>query len=193
MGDDHALARLQSLYLPRIQAIAFQYARHADDAADWAMDAWIRATRCLPQLEDPSRFEPWLWTLVRRSLLDSLRRRNRQPQTVPLDELLGGPLEESLSLERPDPDAPEGWTALLKQLDREALALALKRLKREHPELARTVCLHVLEGIPLKDLAPVAATARSRFGRGVRLLRRYLDEDPTEGGSRLTPIHRKAG
>lgn len=80
-GDAAAFLRLADLSRPRLlRFLARQLTardRRRVDLDELAQRALDRAYEALPHLRDPARFQPWLFTIARRLLLDELTERER--------------------------------------------------------------------------------------------------------------------
>ncbi|TDB88204.1 sigma-70 family RNA polymerase sigma factor [Micromonospora fluostatini] len=84
LGDRQALAEL----VERWHEPVWRYVRRMLDAPDAADDvsqeAWATALRALPRLREPDRLAPWLFTIVRRTVLNHLR--ERYGRVAPVDD-----------------------------------------------------------------------------------------------------------
>jgi RNA polymerase sigma-70 factor (ECF subfamily) len=82
-GDPRAYDALVRHYRPAAVSLARQIVRCKEKADDVAQDALITAFKALPQLREPSRFGPWLASIVRHRAF-----RSKEPASVSLDEVL---------------------------------------------------------------------------------------------------------
>lgn len=137
-----------------------------DDAAgDAVQECWIRILRALPALRDPARLRPWLFGIARRTAMDRLRARYREPGETDLDPA-------SLAAEPPDDFRAEQLAAMHAELER------LPMVEREVLEL------FYLRDLSLAQLVEVLevplGTVKSRLFRARRLLRHnLLAKDPS--------------
>lgn len=137
-----------------------------DEAAgDAVQDCWIRILRALPGLRDPARFRPWLFGIARRTAMDRLRARYREPAESDVDPA-------SLAAEPPNDLRNDQLAAMHAELER------LPMVEREVLEL------FYLRGLSLAQLVDVLevplGTVKSRLFRARRLLRHnLLAEDPS--------------
>ncbi|MFQ5495213.1 MAG: RNA polymerase sigma factor, partial [Phycisphaerae bacterium] len=84
-GDTEAFGRLVHLYQRRAVSLAYRLLGDGQDAADVSQDAFVRAYENLGQLQDASRFGPWLMKIVSNLSLN-FRRARATRATATLDE-----------------------------------------------------------------------------------------------------------
>ncbi|MFI5934428.1 RNA polymerase sigma factor [Actinoplanes sp. NPDC051494] len=155
LGDRRALTALvERWHLP-----VWRYVRRMLDAPgpadDVSQEAWAAVLRALPRLREPDRFAPWLFTIVRRSLMNHLRRRYAPAEPPPPDE---GTVDSAhLALDRAE---VEDGLAGVPPREREVLVLFYLH------DLALDDCAQIL-GVP-------AGTVKSRLHRARLLLRDHL-------------------
>lgn len=89
-ADAGAFGDLVRLYQKRAVSLAYRLLGNSSDAADAAQDAFVRAYRNLGQLEDPSRFGPWLLRIVGNLSLNFRRSRAGRAASSLDDALEGG-------------------------------------------------------------------------------------------------------
>ncbi|MEV1174752.1 sigma-70 family RNA polymerase sigma factor [Nonomuraea sp. NPDC049784] len=158
LGERAALAEL----VARWRVPVWTYVRRmldAERADDVSQEVWLAVVRGLPRLREPGRFAPWLFTIVRRSVIDRLR-----------SQYAG----EEEGLAQGDIAVDDPVEAMV---DRAELVSALSAL----PVLEREVLvLFYLEDLPVEDCAQIcqipAGTVKSRLNRARRLLREHLEE-----------------
>jgi RNA polymerase sigma factor (sigma-70 family) len=129
-------------------------------AEDVLQDGWLRILRGIDRLQDAARLRPWLFSIVRRALMDRLRTRYTHESHEPLDDI--------------EP-ADEGVADELAWADRDRLMAALDMLPAPERE---TITLFYLEELDLKEVAQLqgvpVGTVKSRLHRARRLLRERL-------------------
>lgn len=131
-GDAEALAEL---YRARVDQ-TFRYLRlHVGDdavAADLTQDVWVRAMGGVRTVEDPNRFDAWLFAIARNALRRHWQRHRRhRRREAPLadDSPDGAAAFAGASSDRDDPDAAWRAAALsaavatLSDLQRDVIAL----------------------------------------------------------------------
>ena len=74
-GDCDAFADLVRLYQRRAVSVAYRLLGNIEDAGDVSQEAFVRAYRNLSQLDDASRFGPWLMRVVTNLSLNYRRAR----------------------------------------------------------------------------------------------------------------------
>lgn len=133
-------------------------------AEEIVQDGWLRILRGIDRLRQPDRLQPWLFSIVRRTLADRLRKRYTDAVLAPLSEPLEGELAD------PEPPSDLGWE------ESESLHRALAALTEDDRE---TVILFYLRELDLREVAQVlgipVGTVKSRLHRARRLLRSELE------------------
>ncbi|WP_433427524.1 RNA polymerase sigma factor [Nonomuraea sp. CA-141351] len=158
LGERAALAEL----VARWRVPVWTYVRRmldAERADDVSQEVWLAVVRGLPRLREPGRFAPWLFTIVRRSVIDRLR-----SQYAGEEE---GLAQGDLAVEDP-------VEAMVERAELVSALSALPVLERE------VLVLFYLEDLPVEDCAQIcqipAGTVKSRLNRARRLLREHLEE-----------------
>ena len=151
------------LLIDRWHGPLWTYARRltgSDEAAhDAVQDAWLRILRGLPQLRDAARLRPWLFGIMRRTLMDRLRGRYAAPAPADVDP-------DTLAAEPPD-DEPEAEEAALQD--------GLERLPVVEREVLTLFYLRELSLAEVADLLAVpVGTVKSRLHRARRMLRQAI-------------------
>jgi len=77
-NDRRAFNALYDRYADRVHAFCFNRLRDANDAEDALRETFVAAHGQLQQLDDPSRFRPWLFSIARTTIIDLGRTRGRQ-------------------------------------------------------------------------------------------------------------------
>ena len=161
-GDELAFAELAARIGDRMYAAAQHILHDADRAEDAVQQALISVWRHLPSLEDPDRFQPWVYRIVVREAYAEARRgrswTRRLPFTAP---------ERTV-----EPDHAAGI------VDRDQLARGFERLPIDH----RTVLvLKHVAGLSNGEIADALripeGTVRSRLYHAVQGLRAALEAD----------------
>ncbi|HEX9246038.1 MAG TPA: sigma-70 family RNA polymerase sigma factor [bacterium] len=179
----HRLAAFEELVLrhqSQIYRVAYRLAGNHDDAEDLAQEAIIEAFRAFDRYQPGTYFDRWLFRIMSRTYIDTVRRRNRRP-TVSLDAPMGHDGDPLVTVIGDSKEDPQQMTEAV-DLDGTVQA-ALDRL----PEEFRTaVVLADIEGLPYDEVANVlrcpVGTVRSRLHRARQMLREALG--PHLGGRR---------
>jgi RNA polymerase sigma-70 factor, ECF subfamily len=161
-GDHDAFASLVAMSLPHQEAVARLIIRDRELARDAVQDAYIRAWRNLPGLNDPERFDAWLHRLTVNACLDAVRRRRHRAIEVDIEPLVlregGDPIGQVANRDQLE----RGFVHL--SVDQRAVLVLHYYVGMSVPALADTL------GIPL-------GTAQSRLGRALVALRKALGGD----------------
>lgn len=169
-GDVEAFAGLVRAYQRRVLSVAYRLLGNAEDARDVSQDAFVRAFRSLSQLEDPSRFGPWLMRVVTNLALNFRRSRHLR-STVSLDDqpsFSGGVAED-----RRRTEVWEDETGTLSEELHAAISQAVEGL----PERQRlALILFSVEGMPQKDVAQILECSIELVKWNVFQARRKLKE-----------------
>lgn len=151
-GDNDAFAELVRLYQRRVVSVAYRLLGNVEDARDVSQEVFVRAYKSLGQLEDPSRFGPWLIRVTSNAALNFRRARSTRA-AASLDNLIVSPAE----VRKPDTGQPmttgqeDGDGPLPEEL-RQAINQAMERL----PDKQRlSLILFSVEGMPQKEVAEV--------------------------------------
>jgi RNA polymerase sigma factor (sigma-70 family) len=83
-GDRAAFAQIYDRYADRLHDFCVGMLRDRDGAADCVQDTFCLAATRLPQLREPDKLRPWLYSIARNEALRRLRERRRE---TPSDEL----------------------------------------------------------------------------------------------------------
>lgn len=171
--EEDALAHLDALH-----RTAVRLTRNRAQAEDLVQDAYLRAFRKFHRFEPGTNCRAWLFTIMRRLFLNSLRDRDREQLAADPDS----PSAAETSATAPASGNPEiefFHTVLSRDIDR-----ALKCLPLVFREAAILV---YLEGFSYRETADVLScpvgTVMSRLSRGRHLLRHALS-----GGGTLTSL-----
>ena len=169
-GDAEAFAGLVRAYQRQVLSVAYRLLGNTEDARDVSQDAFIRAFRSLSQLEDPSRFGPWLMRVVTNLSLNFRRSRHLR-RVVSLDEqpsLAGAVVEDKRRTE-----VWEGETGALSEELHAEVSRAIEGL----PERQRlALILFSVEGMPQKDVAQILECSIELVKWNVFQARRKLKE-----------------
>lgn len=158
-GDRQAAERLYKRWHPRLARTAWRYSGDAGLAEQLAQDCWVAVWRGVARLQDPAKFGPWVFGILRRKGADQIRLRQRERGSeVEAEESVSPRQEDALAL-------------------RDAFA-ALP------PEQRLAAHLHFVEGLTLREIAEVKGvpegTAKSRLFHARRKLKAALS-DTIEG------------
>jgi RNA polymerase sigma factor (sigma-70 family) len=83
-GDKRAFAAIYDRYADRLHDFCVGMLADRDGAADCVQDTFCIAATRLPQLRDPDKLRPWLYSIARNEALRRIRERRRE---TPSEEL----------------------------------------------------------------------------------------------------------
>jgi RNA polymerase sigma-70 factor (ECF subfamily) len=171
----HRLAAFEELvqrHLMQIYRVAYRFAGNHDDAEDLAQEAIVEAFRAFDRYQPGTYFDRWLYRIMSRTYIDTVRRRNRRP-TVSLDAPLGA---EGAPLAAVVGDSSWDPQQLTETLDLDGrIQAALDGLPEE---FRAAVVLADIEGLSYDEVAAAlrcpVGTVRSRLHRARQMLRGAL-------------------
>ena len=89
-GEQDAVAELYERYFDHVYDFLLRTLRSREAAEDAAQDAFLRAFRALPTLQEEGRFKAWLFSIAHNTALNNLRKTKREtPLEWPQDEERG--------------------------------------------------------------------------------------------------------
>jgi RNA polymerase sigma-70 factor (ECF subfamily) len=87
-GDLQAFERIVKAWSDRIQAAAARILGDREDARDAAQEVFVKLYRFLGRYDPRRPFEPWLYKIAVNVCYDYARKRRRQSNEVPLDDVI---------------------------------------------------------------------------------------------------------
>jgi RNA polymerase sigma-70 factor (ECF subfamily) len=163
-GDHHAWERLYRRSYPRLLAYARRRLPTEESARDVVAEAMARAVVSVDRLrEGSSKFDAWMYGILRHVVLDAQRDLSRQG---------AGPVPDG-----PD-SSPQPQDIAVMRNDAVALWAAFRRLRPEDQEVLE---LRVVAGLSADEVAEVlgrrAGAVRMAQHRALARLRRILEEE----------------
>lgn len=173
-GDTEAFEKLVLEYEKNVYNLALRMTGNAEDAADMAQEAFIKAYNSLSGYRGDSKFSAWLYRIVSNVCLDFLRSKKRRP-TVSLN--MENEDGEEAELEIADVTlSPE--LLLEKKMTRDAVRRGLNSLP---PEQRQILLLREIQGLSYEEIGEAlsleAGTVKSRIFRARKKLCEFLTED----------------
>jgi RNA polymerase sigma-70 factor (ECF subfamily) len=168
-GNQRAFERLVAKYSNYVCSIAFNVVGDLHIAGDMAQEAFVKAFRKLQHLDNPRRFKAWLFSIVRSTCIDWLRKERIKPCS--LDKISEEEGIEPSDAQRKGQISPE-----LEDL-RERLLAVIAQLPKIYQQI---VLLKHLRNMSYKEMSeflgvPVA-TIESRLYRARLLLKERLQD-----------------
>lgn len=167
-GNEAAFATLTKRYLAEAYGFARKYVGDSDKAEDIVQDAFLKAWKSLASFDLNKKFRPWIFTIIKNTALDYLRRR----EDVPFSsfEKDGISVLENLI---------ESGEDVAASLDVKNLAAKARLAVSELPDKYRkAIDLHIDSELSFNEAAKLLEssinTVKSRYRRGIFILRDKL-------------------
>ena len=138
-GDRRAFAKIYDRYADRLHDFCAGMLGDRDAAADCVQDAFCIVATRMPQLRDPDKLRPWLYSIARNEALRRIRDRRREMPSDDLPETMSGdPSPETLAARTELADLIADAAGGLSDRDRSVLELAFRH-GLDGPELAEAL------------------------------------------------------
>lgn len=174
-GDAIAQGKLMQAWYKRIYNFGYKFFFDHDLAMEVAQKTFIAMHRNIANLQEDSRFRPWLYTIATNCCREELRKR-KSARSVSLHDLRPGEEEESQAWEiagnrTENPERSMRHTELSDILHR-----CLLQLSAEQREV---VIMKEYEGLKFREIADALGisenTVKSRMYYGLEAMKRMLE------------------
>lgn len=178
-GDQEAFAELVTAYEKQVYNLCLRMCGNPEDARDLSQEAFVKAWRGLQFYQFEAAFSTWLYRLTSNVCIDFLRRKKREPQTMPpLQNENGEDVEPEVADSHPDPEEQ-----LLHRERQSQIAWAMGQLE---PEFRQALTLRVIQELSYEQIAEImelkAGTVKSRIARARWKLKKILLESGNNFG-----------
>lgn len=163
-------------YRDRVYRLCYRMAGNAEDAEDWAQEAFVRAYRHLTYYDPALPFAPWLLSVASRVCLNQVKSRGRHHERVSFafsEETTPskGRVAESGQRE-------SGGDPLRVLLDKEQTGAIQEAIQELSPTLRQAILLRVQEDLSFREVADILGvplqTAATRIRRALLQMRERL-------------------
>jgi RNA polymerase sigma-70 factor (ECF subfamily) len=166
--------------LPNLYGAALRMTRNPQDAEDLVQETYLRAYRGFSGFREGTNLRAWVYRILTNTFINSYRKKQREPLTVPDDDTPDWYLYDKLGASNVEASAE---SEVLEKLPDEDVQRALEDL----PEGFRmAVLLADVEGFSYKEIAEIMdvpiGTVMSRLHRGRKALQKALWETVRERG-----------
>jgi RNA polymerase sigma-70 factor, ECF subfamily len=182
--EDAALReRFQRDVVPLLSGMyssALRMTRNPADAEDLVQETFLRAFRGFSGFQEGTNLKAWLYRILTNTFINTYRKRQREPQTVPDENVEDWYLYDRLAAQSSEASAE---ATVLESMPDDDVKAAVDAL----PEGFRmAVLLADVEGFSYKEIAEILdipiGTVMSRLHRGRRALEKALWERAKERG-----------
>ncbi len=175
-GDPAGFEELYKRYVKRIHGLACRMVGSGHSAEEVTQEIFLQAYKNLDRFKKESSFYTWLYRVASNTCLQFLRKKSRNKETVPYEELAEVQLP---GMPGPDP---------LAQVARRELARKLEESLKKLPESQRLVLiLGPIDGHSYEEMAEILGVTipvvKSRLHRARENIRRLCHMEPSGGGS----------
>ena len=173
-GETEAFELLVLEYQKNVYNVALRITGNAEDAADMAQEAFIKAFNSISSFKGDSRFSVWLYRIVSNVSVDFLRSKARRPSSsLSIENEEGETVELEIADESLSPEQ-----LLETKLSSQAVRRGLDSLPEDYRQI---LLLREIQGLSYDEIAQILdieiGTVKSRIFRARKKLCAYLIKD----------------
>jgi len=173
-GDARAFELLLGRYKKPVYRFIYRYVSQKETADEVFQDSLLKLVRAASSYKQGARFSVWMYTIVRNTIYDRLRRERHRRQIGELDRPLGDEGSATLGDVIPG-NSPEGEEEARKTELQERLSDAVREL---NPTQREVFIMRQHQGLAFKEIAEImdcpVNTAKTRMRYALEALRREL-------------------
>ncbi|MFH1530754.1 MAG: sigma-70 family RNA polymerase sigma factor [Pseudomonadota bacterium] len=173
-GDARAFEALLGRHKKPVYRFIYRYMSQKETADEVFQDSLMKLVRAADSYQRGARFSVWMYTIVRNTIYDRLRRERHRRQMRELDRPLEGDGTATLGDTIPG-DSPDGEEEARGKELQERLAAAVHELNSEQREV---FIMRQYQGLAFKEIAEImdcpVNTAKTRMRYALAALRREL-------------------